>query len=423
MLLKHLVKSTKENTETVKALVNDMYEMKREKANYKNRSERSSSIISSRSGYSNTPSSNITYKSAAVTTPGCPKLRDSALASIEDSGRSKTASHSRPSIRDLASSSSDNDNSREISPPRRKIPRTDGNNNPAKNNLTNAMKGKTKRGPISLSHYNFEEDFSPSEAADIERAILDPDVADDSDEDSLDLPLLGDVPSPNWVPNENSLKWFLKASDLELNSKETDMIYKKYKSSEDLEEHFSPAKIPSSLWNSIKANKSEHYKQKMLFKSQQNYTCAIKPLLDVLSNIPRQDKKSIENLTTAIQLISNGNLNLNRLRRSLVVPYIKKDLRTPLLATRVTHNHLFGTQFDKAAETAIKESSSSSKIAVATFRKSGPKSSEKPDSDDNPKFPEFKSRGRSFFRGKYKNNRSRGRGRSQSGNRSNDKQN
>jgi len=175
-------------------------------------------------------------------------------------------------------------------------------------------------------------------------------------------PILGGSSTPNWEPHEDSMKWYLDVANIELSGNELKDLKDKFRPSEHVNEHFSPPKVPATIWQSIKPDSADGYKQSVLFKTQEIVYTSICPLLTVLQNLPESDDANRELVSSAIQLICTSNLQLNRYRRSLIAPYIKKDFRKNLLSTPVKHNCLFGSSFERSAEDAIKEQANISKV-------------------------------------------------------------
>ena len=116
-------------------------------------------------------------------------------------------------------------------------------------------------------------------------------------------------------------------------------ISEEFKADEEINDHFTPPKFPSPLWTAVQSSSADSFKLKSIFKAQENLLLAIKPLLAVAKNAPKEDKSHI---LKSIQLLCNSNLSLNRLRRCMLAPHLKADLRKSLLAIPVNHNSFFG---------------------------------------------------------------------------------
>ena len=209
-----------------------------------------------------------------------------------------------------------------------------------------------------------EAAYCPSEMEGEEGNAKEVDGSDADSEESLDLDVIGGSEKESWAPSKKVFEWFLHVADLEMKKEDLDKIKKDFKASEELTSHFEPPRLPSSVWNSINssANHNESTRLKTIFKAQEYICHAMKPLLSSLSLLP---KESRSNLSTAIQLLCNANLTLNRYRRAVVTPHIKKDLRKQILSLPVSHNSFFGENFEKSADSVLKEQNTLSKIFIA----------------------------------------------------------
>ena len=180
----------------------------------------------------------------------------------------------------------------------------------------------------------------------------------------LKFPVLGSASAPAWTPPESSFKWFSEVADLELDENVLQSLKESFATSEELEKHFSPPRLPPSLWNLAKGNNAVKYRSKVVSKAQELSYLAIKPLLNVLNRLDDSDKESIREVASAIQLITNSNLLLNRFRRSNVAQFVQPKCRKSLLSQPVTHDGLFGKDFELASDNALKEAASSSKVLI-----------------------------------------------------------
>ena len=227
----------------------------------------------------------------------------------------------------------------------------------------------------------------------------------DSDEDE-DLTVLGAVPEANWAPSKKLFEWYLKVSDLELSKEVISDITEEFKADEEINNHFLPPRFPLPLWSAVQSSSADAFKLKSIFRAQEHLLLAIKPLLTVAKNAPKEDKAHI---LKSIQLLTNSNLSLNRLRRCMLAPHLKPDLKKSLLAIPVKHNSFFGDDFSKVTDGLIKENSTVDKILLKKPQKNSnhPKNSNawgsrKDNSNRNP----FRGGG-----GRRRGYRGRGRGR------------
>ena len=224
---------------------------------------------------------------------------------------------------------------------------------------------------------------------------------DSSEEDDEDLTVLGAAPEANWAPSKKLMDWFLRVSDLELTKEVLSEISEEFKADDEIDDHFCPPKFSPPLWTAVQSSSADSFKHKSIYKAQENLLLAIKPLLSVAKNAPKEDKS---NILKSIQLICNSNLSLNRLRRCMLAPHLKADLRKSLLALPVKHNSFFGDEFGKVADGVIKENSSIEKILIkktpkSSFPTRGKHSNWGSRSDNNSK-PPFRGRGKGFYRGR-----------------------
>ena len=230
---------------------------------------------------------------------------------------------------------------------------------------------------------------------------------DSSDQDSSshssdEYEILGGSSKPSWKPSEKSLKWYKEVADLELKKEVLDNIKETFKTADDLNSHFEPPKFPSSLWTAVQTSSADTFRLKSLYKSQENLYLAIKPLLASLDSSPKEVRK---NILTSIQLIASSNLSLNRFRRATLAPHLKPEIRKQVLALPVSHNSFFGEEFNKAADTLLKEQSAIEKVLY--------KKPHKPSTSRDR--PQFKQNARNFdqpqpFRGRGKPSQRGGRG-------------
>lgn len=197
------------------------------------------------------------------------------------------------------------------------------------------------------------------------------------------LPIISNETNGNWHISEDTLQWYQTVADLELDEEQILNLEELYSSSDNIAEEFVPPKVPSVFWNKIRHNNVELYKHKSVMKSQKLTTLAVKPLLSVLDKMDRNDP-NVSMIASSIQLICSANLQLSRLRRASTVKFMKNDFKSELFSLPVTHRDLFGTDFEAAADQAIKAQNSSQKVLFH------PKPQKQPDSvnhDYRPSMP------------------------------------
>lgn len=238
-----------------------------------------------------------------------------------------------------------------------------------------------------------------------------------SGEDSSDFPIIGSDGVHTWIPPTKAFSWFQKVVDVGISDEQFKAIDKSYSPPEKDAHFFEPPKLPSAVWDAVKPVKTSCWKLKACHKAQAYVTTAIKPLLSVLDSLDRSDDETRKKIANSIQLLSTANLQFNRLRRAIASPLIKKDFRKAILSQPVRHNSMFGEDFAKTTETAVKDSKAYSKIFVgkSSFRNWGSKGS-----DSSGKSSSYNSQSnKSSPSGRYdpgydptpnKSNRGRGRG-------------
>lgn len=178
------------------------------------------------------------------------------------------------------------------------------------------------------------------------------------------LPILGNNSAQNWTISDETLAWFRQVADLDLHEDEISEIDQAFNPSEEIKKDFIPPDIPSALWNKMKSNNAEYYKQKALLRTQKLNCMALKPLLSVIEKLDKSDQ-NIPMLTSAIQLMCCANLQLGKTRRSATAKFVRNDLRSSLFSNPVSHLNLFGMEFDSATEQAVKSSNALQKVLVS----------------------------------------------------------
>ena len=193
---------------------------------------------------------------------------------------------------------------------------------------------------------------------DLDDSVNNQESEEDSD-NSDDLKILGGPEEAAWVPSKKSLEFYLKVADLELNKDVIKDIESNYKADEEVEKHFHPPKFPTPFWHAVQNSPADSYKLKAINKVQENLFLAIKPLLKSLDSVPKSVKNEI---TQSVQLICSANLNLNRFRRATIAPHLKPDMKRNLMSLPVCHDSFFGEDFNKTADSLLKEQASIDKV-------------------------------------------------------------
>ena len=254
--------------------------------------------------------------------------------------------------------------------------------------------------PGDSSDVEFEDDNLDQNLENLECLLMEQEEEDTSDSEDFNLPVLGKNDNKNWSPHPKVLNWLNNVIDRHLPDSILKEINDKFTPPDDIAHFFSPAKLPDSIWRSIKDNSFNAQKQKFLYNLQSSVLNSIKPILSVLPKI--QDPNIKKDLSNSVQMICSANLDFNRFRRLLADPHLKQEFRKPLLKFPITHSSLFGEEdFDKSSEKVIKEVASSSKVIK-------PKSSRTFFNKENSNSNFRGSRGKPGVRGTPFRNRGRG---------------
>ena len=185
-------------------------------------------------------------------------------------------------------------------------------------------------------------------------------VPDESPEDEFEI--FSGPKTENWALSEKVTAFFNKVADIKLEKVDYDKLKSEFSHSEDVDHHFSVPKLPSTLWNTVKSSSvTDPIRLKSIGQAQDYLYTALKPLLSCLEE---SDKGSAmrNNLTKAIQMICSSNLVLNKYRRAVVAPFLKKDIKKQLMDLPVKHDSIFGTDFDKTTESIVKEQAALNKV-------------------------------------------------------------
>lgn len=207
---------------------------------------------------------------------------------------------------------------------------------------------------IDQAHLDDAEAQNSSSIVDSEGQTDHPDI-------SNDIPIIGVSNSSTWTPPPKAFAWFRKVADMGIPDEQFRSLDQSYLPPDSVAHYFEPAKLPPAVWDSVKLNRGSTLKLKACHRAQSYITSAFKPLLSVLESLdPSDDNRS--KLAHAIQLLSSSNLQFNRFKRAMAGPFIKKEFRKTMLSQPITHNCLFGEDFGKTSELALKDVSSSSRI-------------------------------------------------------------
>ena len=178
-----------------------------------------------------------------------------------------------------------------------------------------------------------------------------------------DFPIIGPETKSTWTPPSRAFSWFTKVADIDVPDSQLESYLEDFVPPKELENHFTPPRLPKSVWDKLLRSKrnEELNKQRHIYQSQKLLYSSLMPLLTVLESTNSNDPNQ-KLISTAIQMICTSNLRLNKFRRSAISSFIKPELRQSLFEQPATHDHLFGTDFNNSAELAIKNQSSITKV-------------------------------------------------------------
>ena len=183
----------------------------------------------------------------------------------------------------------------------------------------------------------------------------------ESDSSFNELEILGASNEPVWNPPKNALEFYLKIANLELGKQVVKDLAANFKSSDEIDSHFTPPKFPEPFWAAVQSSPPDSLKLKSIFSVQETLFLSLKPLLEALEESPKHLK---EKISQSIQLIASTNLSLNRFRRATIAPYLKREVKKNLMSLPVKHDAFFGEDFNKVSETLMKTQASVEKFLV-----------------------------------------------------------
>ena len=262
-------------------------------------------------------------------------------------------------------------------------------------------------------------------------AYDDDDFEEENDEEDIDsdefpedeFEIFSGPKTENWVPSDKVTAFFNKVADIKLEKVDYDKLKTEFSHSEDVAHHFTVPKLPTALWNTVKSSSvTDPIRLKSIGQAQDYLYTALKPLLSCLEE---SDKGSSmrNNLTKSIQMICSSNLVLNKYRRAVVAPFLKKDIKKQLMDLPVKHDSIFGSDFDKTTESIVKEQAALNKVianksaferinyrrgTTRGFNYAKPKVQQAPKTFSNSSFRGRRGQNRgSFNRGRGRGNKSR----------------
>lgn len=193
--------------------------------------------------------------------------------------------------------------------------------------------------------------------------IMESDISDTESNVSFDIPIVGENESYSWEPPTKAFAWFKRVADKELSKELITEMLEDFIPSPEVEKHFMPPKLPSTVWKQLSANRGEYYKLNSMFQTQKLVCSAMMPLLSVLGSLKATDPNQ-KLLASSIQLLCTSNLQISRFRRASMAKLVKQDLKQPLFSQPVTHLELFGNDLDSSADTILKTQSSLQKMLI-----------------------------------------------------------
>ena len=210
------------------------------------------------------------------------------------------------------------------------------------------------------------------------------------DESDPDLPSLTDRLPSNWNPTPKIMNFVKRASDVEWSKDERQEIIKRFHPSEELDPYFSPVKLPTKLYKTLKspaAKKKDflfnrHDVEKHLYNANLDLCTSLRPLIEVFCMIlamkpSKKDSKATKEMSTMKNLIGlcikgicSANIKISRGRRELTRRYVRLDWSEALYAVNPTHASIFGgSSLDEAIKAAKEVSKSDNSLVYAPKRK------------------------------------------------------
>ena len=175
------------------------------------------------------------------------------------------------------------------------------------------------------------------------------------------IPIFGSEPVSNWSLSQNTLDWFQRVADVELQGPQIAEISKSFLPVIEVEQDFTPPDIPLVFWRKLKNNSNDLFRQKCLLQVQKVTCLSLKALLTTLDSMTDNDP-NMALIATAVQLICTANLQTSRIRRSDTSKFMKNEVKPNLFSLPVTHKNLFVADFETVGDNALKAQNSSQKM-------------------------------------------------------------
>ena len=163
--------------------------------------------------------------------------------------------------------------------------------------ISNAIARKSSLYDSPVPSTSRDDHCSPAQVSDAEllENILDEDFdiegveLDDKSESGERNFLVCDLgPNVTWHPPKNAFSWFPKIADIDLKVDELETINKEY-TPDSATHHFVPPKLPIIIWDTVKSNPADLYKQCLCFKAQSLTYTALMPMLLSLDSMDPKD--------------------------------------------------------------------------------------------------------------------------------------
>ena len=152
--------------------------------------------------------------------------------------------------------------------------------------------------------------------------------AQDHEEPEFDIPVIDSSSSPSWTPPKKTFAWFKSKgiADYELSNADIKSLKEEFTPPDDVQEFFTPPLLPDSIYSELAECTHDDKRQAIIKKIQSISTLALMPLLSVLE-LTESKSESQALLAKAIQMVCHTNLQLSRLRRTLVARFVNPEIR------------------------------------------------------------------------------------------------
>ena len=187
--------------------------------------------------------------------------------------------------------------------------------------------------------------------------------AHDSEDPEFEIPIINCSSSPSWSPPKKSFAWLKKKgiADYELTNADIKSLKEEFSPPEEVKEFFTPPLLPDSIYSELAECSQDDKRQAIIKKIQSLSTLALMPLLSLLElTEPKSESQALAAKT--IQILCHTNLQLSRLRRTLVARFVNPEIRKAMYSQPITHSSFFGTDWSTSADAALKARALSTKL-------------------------------------------------------------